>query len=74
MKIARGTHTSRLSTGAHHEGRLWQTSSGASRRLTVLAGAVFMRQTTHSFLFEWINWRIRHNEMAREIHAQEMQL
>jgi hypothetical protein len=32
----------------------------------LLACAVFLRQTTRSFLFEWINWRIRHNEIARK--------
>jgi hypothetical protein len=36
----------------------------------LLACAVFLRQTTHSFLFEWINWRIRHNEIARKLHYQ----
>jgi hypothetical protein len=36
----------------------------------LLARAVFLRQTTQSFLFEWIDRRIRHNEFARKIHYQ----
>jgi hypothetical protein len=34
----------------------------------LLACAVFLRRVTKSFLFQWVAWRMRHNEAARQAH------
>jgi hypothetical protein len=43
----------------------------------LLARAIFLSQTTRKLLFQWADWRIRHNEIARSAHyriRQKMQL
>ena len=34
----------------------------------LLARAVFLRRAAKSFLFQWVAWRMRHNEAARRAH------
>ena len=39
----------------------------------LLARAAFVRPGTRRLIFQWTNWRIRHNAQARRAHYQSRQ-